>query len=254
MPFSIDYYFSGIWKWGSIFCEVWLMTDFVSCTASMFTLCTIAGVRFVSIKWPFYYSSKMSKRVICTLIVCIWLTSSCWAGIPVGLKLDRPRNYTRPEGTCYLIYNIIYSILSAFFTFYFSLIIICTLYYKLYNEAKIQSKKINAINAVTSSCLHQARRRENKAAITIGIIVGCFVLCWLPYFTVNNLIAHLPGVYINLNVFFGLTWLGYLNSAINPYLYIVFTNNIKTTLLNYFKLGENQSSQVVELRNIGLNA
>ncbi|XP_033125597.1 beta-2 adrenergic receptor-like [Anneissia japonica] len=253
MPFSIQYFVTGVWKWGSFFCEVWILFDVLACTASILTLCTIAGDRFVSISKPFYYVSKISKHLIFKFIFFIWLISLCLASIPIALKIDRPQNFTRPERTCDQIFNPIFSIVSSICSFYLPLIVMCTLYFKLYREAKLQSKRINATVVTAddhcpSGCPNQVKRRENKAAVTIGIIVGCFVVCWTPYFIVN-IISRLPGVYISPDAYMGFTWLGYFNSAINPYLYVAFTNDIKRTIVKYFT-PEEKRRKAIALRNM----
>lgn len=70
------------------------------------------------------------------------------------------------------------------------------------------------------SLLPQLRslNREKKAAKTVGIIVGCFVLCWAPFFTVYLLRAFCPLCTPNV-VFDVCFWLGYCNSAVNPIIY-----------------------------------
>ncbi|KAK0182771.1 hypothetical protein PV327_000872 [Microctonus hyperodae] len=69
-------------------------------------------------------------------------------------------------------------------------------------------------------------RMETKAAKTLGIIVGGFILCWLPFFTMYLVRAFCPNC-IHATVFSILFWLGYCNSAINPCIYALFSKDFR---------------------------
>ena len=78
--------------------------------------------------------------------------------------------------------------------------------------------------------------RETKAAKTVGVIVGCFVLCWAPFFTV-----YVLGVFcvrctppVLFVVFF---WLGYCNSAINPFVYALCSKDFRFAFRRLLRCG-----------------
>lgn len=70
-------------------------------------------------------------------------------------------------------------------------------------------------------------RMETKAAKTLGLIVGGFILCWLPFFTMYMIRAFCQ-LCIEPLLFSVLFWLGYCNSAINPLIYALFSKDFRT--------------------------
>lgn len=69
-------------------------------------------------------------------------------------------------------------------------------------------------------------RMETKAAKTLGIIVGGFIFCWLPFFTMYLLRAFCKEC-VNDAAFSVMFWLGYCNSAINPCIYALFSKDFR---------------------------
>lgn len=68
------------------------------------------------------------------------------------------------------------------------------------------------------------QKRERKAARTLSIITGCFLLCWLPFF-INALVSpFLNRSMFDVSPILGSVclWLGYFNSLLNPLLYTIF--------------------------------
>ncbi|XP_022669321.1 probable G-protein coupled receptor No9 [Varroa jacobsoni] len=74
----------------------------------------------------------------------------------------------------------------------------------------------------------QARRfrTEAKATKTVGSIVGAFICCWLPFFTVY-LVKAFCETCIHDIVFGVFFWLGYLNSALNPLIYALVSKDFR---------------------------
>lgn len=69
-------------------------------------------------------------------------------------------------------------------------------------------------------------RMETKAAKTLGIIVGCFICCWFPFFTTYLVTAFCDKCVPQL-AFSVIFWLGYCNSALNPFIYAMFSREFR---------------------------
>jgi len=86
-----------------------------------------------------------------------------------------------------------------------------------------------------SEAMKRAKARERKAARTLAIITGSFVVCWLPFFIlalVRPFCADqcsYPPLLVSV-----IGWLGYFNSLLNPIIYTVFNPDFRSAFRKIF--------------------
>jgi len=88
--------------------------------------------------------------------------------------------------------------------------------------------KVNAAESHLTQFLAEKQRislsRERRAARTMTVVMGAFVLCWLPFFIMYVAMSFCRSCHDNTDprVVNFIVWLGYVNSALNPLIYTVF--------------------------------
>ncbi|KAJ1525180.1 hypothetical protein ONE63_010012 [Megalurothrips usitatus] len=72
-----------------------------------------------------------------------------------------------------------------------------------------------------------ARKKEKRATLILGLIMGSFIACWLPFFTLYILTPLCSFCAIPDKAFAIAFWLGYMNSVLNPVIYTVFNKDFR---------------------------
>ncbi|THD28352.1 5-hydroxytryptamine receptor [Fasciola hepatica] len=98
-------------------------------------------------------------------------------------------------------------------------------------EARLKSTVSEVTKLATVTAMVKRERlenqRERKAVITLAIITGCFMLCWLPFFIVALIAPFYDQMKLS-KVGQGIVlWLGYSNSLLNPMIYTIFSPDFR---------------------------
>ncbi|XP_065364571.1 putative tyramine receptor 2 [Calliphora vicina] len=71
-------------------------------------------------------------------------------------------------------------------------------------------------------------KRDTKTAKTLTMVMGGFIACWLPFFVYYILIPFLPPAAVSEGLMSFLTWVGWVNCAINPFIYAFYNPDFRT--------------------------
>jgi len=84
--------------------------------------------------------------------------------------------------------------------------------------------------------MNSSWRREHKAFFTLGVVMGTFLLCWLPFMTwyltttICGESCKAPDEIVAL-----LFWIGYFNSTLNPVIYAMTNRDFKLAFIGILK-------------------
>ncbi|XP_062335622.1 5-hydroxytryptamine (serotonin) receptor 5A, genome duplicate b isoform X1 [Osmerus eperlanus] len=256
MPLSLVHELNGrLWKLGRVLCQVWISFDVLCCTASIWNVTAIALDRYWSITRHLEYTLKTRKRISNVMIALTWLLSSV---ISLSPLFGWGETYSEDALECQVSQEPSYTIFSTFGAFYLPLCVVLFVYWKIYKAAKfrIGSRKNNTITPMAE--VKEASRqpqmvftvrhatvtfqtdgdtwreqKEKKAALMVGILIGVFVLCWIPFFITELIVplcsCNIPPIWKSIFL-----WLGYSNSFFNPLIYTAFNKNYNNALRNLF--------------------
>ncbi|XP_040893066.1 alpha-1D adrenergic receptor [Toxotes jaculatrix] len=252
LPFSASLEVLGCWVFGRVFCNIWAAVDVLCCTASILSLCIISIDRYIGVKYCLKYPSIMTERRAVAILVLVWVSSTV---ISVGPLLGWKEPPPVDDSICRITEEPGYALFSSLFSFYLPLMVILIMYFRVYVVARRTTKSLEAgvkrernksmevvLRIHCRSVLEDARpassksnknhpfrsslsvrlmkfSREKKAAKTLAIVVGMFILCWLPFFFFLPLGSFFPALKPSDTVFKVVFWLGYFNSCINPMIY-----------------------------------
>ncbi|XP_071193420.1 glucose-dependent insulinotropic receptor-like [Salvelinus alpinus] len=195
-------------------------------TASILSMFLISLDRYVAIKLPLRYSQLTGRWTVTGALVALWMVSLTFGFLPgMAWQLQQGDfessslctffSVIRPKGIIVVFCAVFFPVLSVFTYFYLDIL-------------KIACGHQRQIRQAGSRLPQRSRYWGHvKALRTVALLVGCFTLCWCPFFVVCavQILCEACELYKVLEN--DLWLLGLSNSLINPLVYACWQREVR---------------------------
>ncbi|XP_064184122.1 5-hydroxytryptamine receptor 4 isoform X2 [Anguilla rostrata] len=248
MPFGAIELIRQNWNYGGTFCLVRTSLDVLLTTASILHLCCISLDRYYAICCqPLVYRNKMTPMRVALMLGGCWVIPTFISFLPIMLGwnsigiedlIEQRTSSGDPNVTqCVFMVNKPYALTCSVVAFYIPLGLMVLAYQRIYVTAREHARQISVLQRAgassSDSADHQRNHRmrtETKAAKTLCIIMGCFCLCWAPFF-ITNVVDPFIDYTVPDKLWTACLWLGYINSMLNPILYAFLNKSFRRAFL-----------------------
>ncbi|XP_078694280.1 somatostatin receptor type 2-like [Branchiostoma floridae x Branchiostoma belcheri] len=221
-------YILRVWIFGQAMCKIVRSIFNVNTFASIYFLTVMSIERYYAILHPVRNIQNRSLKKAKIISGCVWAVALMCSlpyivfaeicnlnGVPVCMfnwpTNGRSEDWWRGANAVYL----------TALAFLVPLCIMVPNYVLIY-------RKLRNTDIVPPES-RRALRSRHRVTRMVVVVVGIFVLCWLPLH-VGNIIRFVFGFNINATVWYFLNVIADVNSCVNPFLYALLGQNFRATL------------------------
>lgn len=242
------------WNYHNWYCEFVGALMTIACAASILTLGCIAIDRYHLIIHSLHYETYITTTKVTALLTWTWAQAIIISLLPLTgwsqYQLVPPQHLCTVDWD----YSISFSTTVLLSTFCVPLVIMGYCYYHILKTARDQQRRVAVLEVDSNLLFHRvgamteqgvsisssrtssrAKRfkRETKAAMTILVVIGTFVFCWLPFVVIILVVIcgdeeTIPDGFYALS-----SWLICINSACNPIIYGIMNKQYRASFVRY---------------------
>ncbi|XP_051780148.1 trace amine-associated receptor 13c-like [Erpetoichthys calabaricus] len=223
MPIKLIQTMDKCWDLGVHTCMAGIFCYTAISTISVTHLIFLSVDRYYAVCYPLHYSTKITLGRAWVFAAICWICSICYSALSFYVQftfLFNEKNIC--VGFCYFVLTIIFYIVDMLFNGVLPFSVMLVLYSKICIVA-IQHVKAVRNTRDEAHCVQKNKKgfteRQNKATVTVGVVIGTFVLFLSQFYIFILLSVFIKVSPLALNI---AEYLVLFNFALNPLIYGLF--------------------------------